>query len=231
MYAEDHVNVARFRQTMNGDGNGNGVYKIENLMKDSCSYLSYNDFINTYKIQINPLKYYGIISALKHLYNHTNRPNEPDDSATPEPFLELFLNSLKGNRVVYKKLASFKGTVPINSQTKWNNTISLELDNDTDADWRTAYILAPRCTKSTMLINFQYRLLHRILPTNMFLIKIGIKQDPNCSFCNISIGNLTHLFWQCEKIKLFWQNLNYHLQKISINTTELSQKYGCISGT
>ena len=61
---------------------------------------SYNDFINTYKIQINPLKYYGIISALNHLYKHTNRPNEPDDLATPEPFLELFLNSLKGNRAV-----------------------------------------------------------------------------------------------------------------------------------
>ena len=50
-----------------------GVYRIENLMKDSCtcSSLSYNDFINTYKIQINPLKYYGIISALKHLYKST----------------------------------------------------------------------------------------------------------------------------------------------------------------
>ena len=174
---------------------------------------SYNDFINTYKIQINSLKYYGIISALKHLYKHTNRPNEPDDLATPEPFLELFLNSLKGKRAVYKKLAYFKGTVPINSQTKWNNTISLELDNETDADWRTAYILAARCTKSTMLINFQYRLLHRILPTNMFLTKIGIKQDPNCSFSNISIENLAHLFWQCEKIKLFWQSLTDHLQK------------------
>ena len=111
-----------------------GVYKIKNLMKDSCSYLSYNDFINTYKIQINHLKYYGIISALKHLYKHTNRSNEPDDLATPEPLLALFLNSQKGNRVVYKKLASFIGTVPINSQTKWNNTISLELDSDTDAD-------------------------------------------------------------------------------------------------
>ena len=101
----------------------------------------------------------------------------------------------------------------INSQSKWNNTISLELDHETNMDWRTAYILAARCTKSTMLINFQYRLLHRILPTNMFLTKIGIKQDLNCSFCNISIENLTRLFLQCEKVKQFWQNLTDHLQK------------------
>lgn len=41
-----------------------GVFKIENLMKDNSSYLSFKDFTNTYKTQINPLKYYGLISAL-----------------------------------------------------------------------------------------------------------------------------------------------------------------------
>lgn len=56
-----------------------GVFKIENLMKDNSSYLSFKDFTNTYKTQINPLKYYGLISALKHLYKHMNLPNEPND--------------------------------------------------------------------------------------------------------------------------------------------------------
>ena len=63
------------------------------------------------------------------------------------------------------------------------------------AVWNAVYSLAScGCTKSTTLINFQYRFLNRILPTNSFLTKIGIKQDPNCSFCRNTAENLVHLF-------------------------------------
>ena len=188
-----------------------GVFKVKNLMKDSSSYLSYKDFTNTYKIHIDPLKYCGLISAAKHLYKHSNLPNEPNVPAAPEPFLTQFLKSPKGNKAVYKKLASCKSAVPVKSQTKWIVNIAPD-ESGTDVDWRIAYTLAARCTKSTMLINFQYRLLHRILPTNSFLTKIGIKQDPNCFFCNNCIEDLAHLFWQCEIVKLFWNNLIEKLQ-------------------
>lgn len=65
------------------------------------------------------------------------------------------------------------------------------------AVWNADYSLSScGCTKSTTLINFQYRFLNRILPTNSFLTKIGIKQDPNCSFCRCrnTAENLVHLF-------------------------------------
>ena len=34
------------------------------------------------------------------------------------------------------------------------------------------------------LRNFQYKILHRILPTNEFLVKIGIKESDQCNLCN-----------------------------------------------
>ena len=61
------------------------------------------------------------------------------------------------------------------------------------------------------LINFQYRFLHRILPTNLFLAKIGIKQDPQCSFCSNVPENLIHLFWHCPKVIKFWKGLTSKL--------------------
>ncbi|XP_078381426.1 muscle, skeletal receptor tyrosine-protein kinase-like [Oculina patagonica] len=47
------------------------------------------------------------------LYKHSNLPDEPKDPVATEPFLNLFLKSLKGNKVVYKKLLSSKSAVPI----------------------------------------------------------------------------------------------------------------------
>jgi len=38
-----------------------------------------------------------------------------------------------------------------------------------------------RCTKSTKLIEFRFKLLHRRLATNNFLFKIKLKENENCS--------------------------------------------------
>ena len=122
------------------------------------------------------------------------------------------------NRVAYGKLITAKSTSPIKSQLKWNDRIIC--CEGCTADWKSAYCLAAKCTKSTKLINFQYRLLHRILPTNLFLAKIKIKQDPNCSFCHNHHKNLIYLFWDCEIVSAFWENMTGKLQQcnlISIN--------------
>ena len=181
---------------------------MKDLMKEPCNFLCLKDFIELYKMQIKPLKFYGLISALKHHYNK----NFPKDSRTvlvkPDSFLDSFLKSSEGNTVVYKKLVSLKSYAPEKSQLKWNTVVSQE---GCTADWKAAYILASRGTKSTTLINFQYRFLHRILPTNLFLTKIGIKQDPQCSFCSNAPENLSHLFWYCPKVNMFWKVLTVKL--------------------
>ena len=119
--------------------------------------------------------------------------------------ITLFLKNAKGTKVVYKKLVRKKTSTPARGQAKWNTTVSQE---GCVADRNVAYILAFKCTKSMTLVNFQYRFLHRILPTNSFLTKIGIKQDPNCSFCCTTKDNLAHLFWHCQT---FWGTLTKSL--------------------
>jgi len=151
-------------------------------MKDSRNFLSLGELTNTYKVRVMPLKYFGLISALRHHYN-AKFPKEPSDAGKPSAFLETFVKSDKGNNVVYKKLLSSKSSAPVKSQTKWKNLL------DCDGwipDWGVAFGLAARCTKSTKLLNFHYRFLHRILPANDPLTKIGLKQDPNCTFCSNS---------------------------------------------
>ena len=56
-----------------------GISKITHLMKDSRNFLSLEELINTYKVRVMPLKYFGFISALRHHYN-ANFPKEPSDT-------------------------------------------------------------------------------------------------------------------------------------------------------
>ena len=112
--------------------------------------------------------------------------------------------------MVYNKLLSSKSSAPVKSQTKWKNLIVCD---GWIPDWGVAYGLAARCTKSTKLLNFHYRFLHRILPTNVLLTKIGLKQDPNCTFCSNSSESLIHLFWYCMNVETFWENLIERLKE------------------
>ena len=91
---------------------------------------------------------------------------------------------------------------------KWNTIVS---QKGCKAEWKAAYTLASKGTKSSTPINFQYRFLHRILPTNFFPKQIGIKQDPQCSFCSKAPENLIHLFWYCPKVSFFWRVLTVKL--------------------
>jgi len=61
------------------------------------------------------------------------------------------------------------------------------------------YQTSSACTRSSKLIDFNFRFLHRRLATNSFLEKIGIREDSNCTFCHNGKEDLMHLFWQCEK--------------------------------
>ena len=131
-----------------------------------------------------------------------------------------------------------QSSAPLKSQQKWLedcNGINIE-----NFQWSAAYRLASKCTKSTKLIEFQFKLLHRRIPTNEFLVKIGIKDTPQCSFCKEEPEKLIHLFWLCPKTVSFWQSIitwlnhrtiipdNYSIENIvALGLRPDSSKYHC----
>ena len=64
------------------------------------------------------------------------------------------------------------------------------------------------------LQNFQHKLLHRILPTNTVLVKIGNKDSLLCSFCKIATDSIMNYIWQCPKVQEFWQQVERWLEEI-----------------
>ena len=59
-------------------------------------------------------------------------------------------------------------------------------------------------------------MLHRRIAKNDFLTKIGVRDDPTCSFCNGEQENQLHLFWSCPKVASFWHDLIVRLTLLHI---------------
>ena len=81
-------------------------------------------------------------------------------------------------------------------------------NNESDQPlWSKAYTLAFKYTKSTRVMEFQLKFLHRGIAVNDFLTKIGLENISNCDFWGDGKKGLAHLFWFCFKVSSIWSSL------------------------
>ena len=175
---------------------------------------SLNDFCCKYEIDLRPLSFYGLISAVKSLRSDSNFQNLQNANYEYEPLTTKILQVKNATTLIIKKLNSNKILTPESSQKKWQEDCSLPT-NDI-INWTEAYLLAKKCTKSTKLIEFQFNFLHRRVATNNFLFRIGLQGDENCSFCHTFCESLVHLFGSCRQTSQFWNNVTEWLKNLNL---------------
>ena len=71
-------------------------------------------------------------------------------------------------------------------------------------NWEKTHINNFKCTISTRIRSFYFKLFHRAIGLNDFLYKIKRKDSPNCSFCNAAPETYIHLFIECVVVKPIW---------------------------
>ena len=82
-------------------------------------------------------------------------------------------------------------------------------------------------TLDTKIRTFQYKFIHRRIATNEFLFRIGIERTPICNFCKKESQDLTHMFFTCSVVKIFWTEINKWLCELDVLTLPLSNLYIC----
>ena len=180
-----------------------GISNVNQIVKEQPStLLSTTDFESKYHTKVCPLTFYGITSTLRELWKK-QKPNISLNTKEQKCFATAFLKSKKPSRLAYQKLVETKCIHKISSQDKWIKVFP----EARELNWHDAYMNAIKCTKSTKLIEFQFRFLHQTLATNTTLVKMGYKDDTRCTFCHEESENFTHLFWFCRKIEFFWKQL------------------------
>ena len=182
-----------------------GISHVNQIVKEQGSiYLSPTEFENRYHTKVCPLTLYGISSTLRELWKNQNPGSIPLNCKEQESFTTAFLKSKKPSRLAYQKLVELNYcNYKIPSQEKWSKA----RPETYNLKWHNAYTMAFKSTKSTKLIEFQFRFLHQTLVTNISLVKMGYKDDTRCTFCHEEAENFIHLFWFCGKIELFWKHL------------------------
>ena len=91
-----------------------------------------------------------------------------------------------------------------------------------DSEIKQIFLLPRKCTKDNEIKEFQFKILHRYLPTNTLLFKMHKVSSEKCTFCELYKENLTHLFFDCLCVRDLWFMVNNVLTLLTGNRIYLS---------
>ena len=125
--------------------------------------------------------------------------------------LKCILKQKKGCRNIYDVfIQSTKGTDPdINAHSKWEDEFGQQFGS-----WKGVYNTIYQCTSDSSLLDFQYRIIHRSLVTNVSLVKFHIQESELCSYCRQEQETIQHLFVDCSQTSTLWLSLQTWLNSI-----------------
>lgn len=173
---------------------------IDLQSKDFCDF---NHIKNKLDIT-NFLKYYSLIAAIPKDIKQFVRQNLQIDNLNiicgADKFSLRIVNSKKP-KFIYNDLVNKIVQLPLKKIEKWEESLGVEISN-----MEGLFNILKSSCKDSYHYNFQYKFLHRIIPTNNFLYKIKLKDTQLCCFCKTDIETVEHLFYDCRITQQFWDS-------------------------
>ena len=106
------------------------------------------------------------------------------------------MNSFKKN--LYRTILNCKLEVPlVVNRLKESFGLSIR-------DIENTFLRPRKCTLNSKLREFQFKMLHGIIYTNLDLYRFGLVSSDLCSFCKKEVETYRHLFYDCEHIRPLW---------------------------
>ena len=88
------------------------------------------------------------------------------------------------------------------------------------------YELPFKITIENELRSFQFKLIPNILPTNQRHWKMNVKSSPKCEQCDAHCETISHIFYECPSVKIFWEKVvDWWNRKYSENTNPIPRKF------
>ena len=180
-------------------------------------FLSLTILKDRFQLNCNFMEYYSLIYAIPNNWKRSVKREEEDAlfQSSQEELLAKIMTTDKvckmiGNICVGK---FFKSPV---SEDKWSL-----LFNDIDLNWPEIYKIPLSSSRSTQLRYFQFKIIHRYIGTNQNLFKFGYVDSNSCFFCKNYTETIQHLFWECNIITQFWNEVQ---MQILLNQVHLNMK-------
>ena len=187
-----------------------GIWKISELFDSNRKLIPFETLQQRGLPKSKYMIWLGIINIVRKL-------DTSDVDICNETFNELIIELPKdeisiqhlNSKDAYDKIIKLKYARP-KSIEKYTITFS-ELEN---INFENIYLLPRYSTKDNYLKDLQFQILHRYLPTNYLLYKMKKVSSIRCSFCELHVENIPHLFYHCLNVRRIWNMICDVLESI-----------------
>ena len=171
-----------------------GVTKVKHLLNpNSGKLLTYQEFVNLFKIKPSFTVYYGLLHAIKNKWNIS--PSGRQSQTLKQNWYDDEENL--SNAALHKIIVGNKYQPPTNE----NRIISYGVE---PSEIKKIYKWPFSVTNNTKLIMFQFKINHNIIYTRDKLKRANIIPDDLCYLCKSEQHTIQHMFLKCSHVALFW---------------------------
>lgn len=87
---------------------------------------------------------------------------------------------------------------------------------------KSHWTIAKESTKEERLRLLHWKVLHNIYPTGILLNKMGLRDNKNCKYCNVT-DYIEHFFWNCTRIRKVWVHCMNYIFTVTSRSVTLSE--------
>ncbi|XP_077863933.1 uncharacterized protein LOC144348547 [Saccoglossus kowalevskii] len=178
-----------------------GLMYVKQMYKDNGQKQTWNYIQNKGVPSSSILRWFGLVNAIPKVQIVNTQVNHVEDINLIFGDESLKLRDCTTRNVYHKMINS----IFIRPRTEIYFIHLFEINIDC---WEEFYQLPVKCTIDSKLRDFQFKILHKILVTNINLVKMKPPRVENalCTFCQKEDETLVHLFCECSYVKFFWEN-------------------------
>ena len=149
---------------------------------------------------LNFLVWISLLSSIPEGWKRIISQEKPSSVRRPSSFDAMFkqtkIAAWSYRTLLYTGISNI--ATPERIKRKWEQELEVRAVN-----WNNVFNSAYKATDDFKLRWLQFRIVHRILPSNHLLQIYGIKDNSNCYRCG-NIENIMHIFWSCAIVRRFW---------------------------
>ena len=187
---------------------------IRDIWEDN-KFITYDRMVTIFpQCKITWIQYAGVVQAIPV---HWKTIMRMDENQEVQPNYECLKDKPRLSHLVYQKLILAHDNL-YSKYCQWETEMGWQLQHN---DFLKLFQDLYKISNNTKLRDFQYRILTRILPTNIMLHKWKMVENDTCYWCKTSRESYSHFFYKCANVKRRWNDVVKYLEAHNVNQSEL----------
>lgn len=185
-----------------------GVSRIKDIIFEG-SVMSREMLRDRYDINLSLRTYNAMLKVIPQDFLDYLSEEEDDQAGTG-----LYVPNCKGEltditnitvKIIYKVFLWTECKVPT-AVKSWQRICPGQEHVFSEGIWEHWWRLPYKLTREERLQSFCYRVLNKIIPCNVYLKQLRVKDSEECSFCH-GRDDLYHYFYGCNDTAVFWKGV------------------------